>query len=168
MSVGRVFQPISGLAENVNLHVSSMDLESACSVDFALGQINILASIMPKLSKRPLRRILQMHNVDFALNSIIALPTVMTPTLPIQLGRQNPAFFWPLVTVYKCERQQLPETNAEWRTLKLRQGSLSWRQSLTSRGFIEGVGHVHMWSRRHALHTSGLREHIYVNNDRRS
>lgn len=50
---------------NTNLHVSNMDLESPSSLDFDLAQIHILSSIMPKLSKRPLKRILQMHNVEF-------------------------------------------------------------------------------------------------------
>ncbi|KAJ6629066.1 hypothetical protein B0H10DRAFT_1939964 [Mycena sp. CBHHK59/15] len=50
---------------NKNLHVSNMDLEDSITVNFDLAQINILASVMAKLNKRPLRRILQMHKVDF-------------------------------------------------------------------------------------------------------
>ncbi|KAJ7506421.1 hypothetical protein B0H11DRAFT_1903795 [Mycena galericulata] len=53
---------------NHNLHVSAMDLESSSSVDFDLAQVNILASLMPKLSRRPLRRILQMHSVEFSMS----------------------------------------------------------------------------------------------------
>ncbi|KAJ7939012.1 hypothetical protein B0H13DRAFT_1851180 [Mycena leptocephala] len=50
---------------NDNLHVSQLDLEDAMTVSFDLAQINILASVMKKLNKHPLRRILQMHHIKF-------------------------------------------------------------------------------------------------------
>jgi hypothetical protein len=55
----------SSAEHNANLHVTSMELEDSLTVNFDLAQINILASVMPKLSKRPLRRILEMHKVVF-------------------------------------------------------------------------------------------------------
>ncbi|KAJ7936512.1 hypothetical protein B0H13DRAFT_1853251 [Mycena leptocephala] len=42
-----------------------MDLDSAFSVNFDLAKINVLVGILPTLTKAPLRRILEMHQVEF-------------------------------------------------------------------------------------------------------
>jgi hypothetical protein len=50
------------------LNIPAMDLGASVTLDLELAQINILASVVKTLSKRPLRRVLQMHKVDFSLS----------------------------------------------------------------------------------------------------
>ncbi|KAJ7881493.1 hypothetical protein B0H14DRAFT_3760377 [Mycena olivaceomarginata] len=56
------------LSEEQNSHspIPRMDLVSSANVDFEMAQINVLSSVVKTLSKRPLRRILQMHRVDYS------------------------------------------------------------------------------------------------------
>ncbi|KAJ6449624.1 hypothetical protein C8R47DRAFT_1230580 [Mycena vitilis] len=42
-----------------------MDIASSFDIDLELAQINVLASVVKTIAKKPLRRILQMHRVDF-------------------------------------------------------------------------------------------------------
>jgi hypothetical protein len=56
-------------AHNAELHnIPAMDLGASVTLDLELAQIDILASVVKTLSKRPLRRVLQMHKVDFSLS----------------------------------------------------------------------------------------------------
>ncbi|KAJ7863232.1 hypothetical protein B0H13DRAFT_1899745 [Mycena leptocephala] len=54
-------------AHNTDMqNILAMDLGTAIALDLELTQINILASVIKTLSKRPLRRVLQMHKVEFS------------------------------------------------------------------------------------------------------
>jgi hypothetical protein len=56
-------------AYNIELHnIPAMDLGASVNLNLELAQINILANVINTLSKPLLRRVLQMHKVDFSLS----------------------------------------------------------------------------------------------------
>jgi hypothetical protein len=53
-------------AHNGDLDMPGIDLAASMSVDLELAQIHILASMAKTLSQRPLRRVHEMHKVEFS------------------------------------------------------------------------------------------------------
>jgi hypothetical protein len=83
-------------AHNGDLDMPRMDLAASMSVDLELAQIHILASVAKTLSKRPLRRVLEMHKVEFSTSDgISALRKHLRSCLKqLRLGKKVDSFGW--------------------------------------------------------------------------